>query len=149
MGVCGSAYVQPDDGGERARWAPGNITASTVTSAFPDFAEDALLRLDRQKMSITFSMTSGQGQGVKMMDKLNNGGSETGAELRQVYFVWDPKKVKAVPGKPKSAVLKVTDVCDMPQMKLLTEKMWLKRQIMLYVMGMYVGKTILICGVSA
>eukprot|EP00939_MAST-03C_sp_MAST-3C-sp1_P000592 g592.t1 len=105
------------------RWHPDNLTARLLREEFPEFA-GALrgLQMGSLNSKISFKHDSGK----VITENLENGGSETGAQIRKAKLKWMGQRKKNQPG---TAIVKLTDVTEVPQMKLLMTRSWLKRQI--------------------
>jgi len=127
-----TASVLPDGA---KRFHPDQLTTKTLRKEFPEFAGNLRhLKIESLSSKISFKQDSGK----IITEDLENGGSETGSQLRRAKFKWD--EGGDVLQRPRSAVVKLTDVTEVPQMKLLMTRSWIKRQIVRYLLGGEGGK---------
>ena len=105
----GSASVLPDGAG---RFAPDKLTTKLLRTEFPDvFGDLSRLKIESLSNKVSFK----QECGTVITEDLENGGSETGAQLRRAKFKWN--QIGDVVDRPATAIVKLTDVTEVPQMK--------------------------------
>jgi hypothetical protein len=118
------------------KWHPDKLNAKLLRQEEPEFAGD----LNEMRMQSLSAKISFRVKDTYVEEKLDNGGSETGAQIRRAVFRWkDPyfceKPNQEQDEHPVSAIVKLTDVTEVPQMELLALKSWMMRHVVKYLMG--------------
>lgn len=131
-----SASIMP---ASATTWHPDRLTAKQLRRHYPEFAGE----LEEMKMqSLTAKISFKISDKEIVEENLENGGSETGAQIRRALFQWRRlgEELRSEERRPESAIVKLTDVTEVPQMELLMLKSWVMRHIVKMMMGGKGGK---------
>lgn len=117
------------------KWHPDKLTAKLLRKEEPKFASE----LEAMRMQSLSAKISFRVKDSYVEEKLDNGGSETGAQIRRAVFRWQdsysPNQEDSFEReKPKTCIVKLTDVTEVPQMELLGLKSYIMRKVVKYMM---------------